>query len=690
MMNFIRKKLKFLMWFVSGAFVIGLFFGAGTLGRSWFVNILPSWLLVTMPGCARSSGIMMKIGNYNVKYDEFTRIKENTVEVARIRYRDNFETYAKNMDFDKETIENLVKYAILLQETDRYGVHISKAELDDGIKNFPYQMPDEAIARVKLYPFYSLARTQDGEFNQNAFNSVLASYGKITPEQFETEVRNGLRIARLKDTLNQSAFVTDLEAEQEYRKQNEKAKIKFLEFPYKDFTGKVQVSDSELNKYFQDNQLKYKVSDKVNIKFIKLDPKEIERSIVIGDAEIESYYNARKESDYYQPEQVNARHILVKSDSSAPAAEKERAKAYAKEILKEASKPNADFAALASRYNKPPLEVIHEELGDFGRGTMAKPFEDAAFDLPIGGISDVVETNFGYHVINVINKKPTQIKTLDMVREEIASKLRSDQAAIDARQKGEDIQYTIMSAENLQAAVDANPNLNLKVEETGFFAKDEFIPKIGSNYTYKDIGEEAFKLKVGEFSDLIEVKSYNDQLMGYFIFQLISEKTGGIPKLEEVKDTVLDDIKNEKAKTLAMEEAKKAMASYVPSENLDKLAAKYNLKTIESEPFPLSSRGYIRSQSASMSSVPAMLEAFRLRPGEVSGPFDGRNGVYIIELVERDNFDNDKIKQSASEIQKLRAQILRQKQQNIYDTWYRNVKEKFKVRAFVPDLPMPS
>jgi peptidyl-prolyl cis-trans isomerase D len=690
MLNFIRMKLKFLMWVVSAAFILGLFFGAGTLGRSWLVNILPTWLLVSLPGCAKASGVMMRIGNYNVKLDEFGRVKENSVDVARMRYRDNFENYAKNLDFDKETIDSITKYAILLQEAKKYGIHISKTELDDGIKNFPYQMPDEAISRVKLYPYYAMARTQDGKFNQIAFNNVLENQGKITPDQYELEIKNSLKIARLKDTINESAFVTNLEAEQEYRKQNEKAKIKFLEFPYKNYTNQIQVSDAELNKYFQDNLLKYKVNDKVNIKFIKLDPKELENKITIGDAEVESYYNARKDTDYFQQEQVTARHILVTSESTAPTADRAKAKAYAQEILKEATKPGVDFTTVADKYNKSPFEVKYEDLGSFKRGEMVKPFEDKAFSMLPGSISDVVETNFGYHIINVIDKQPAQLKTLESVRDEIISKLKSDQAAVEARQKAEDLQYTIMSAENLQAAVDSNPDLNLKVEETGFFAKDEFIPKIGSSYTYKDVAEEAFKIKPGDFSNLIEAKSYNDQVLGYFIFQLLGEKTGGIPKLDEVKATVLEDIKNEKAKPLVMEEAKKAMASRVPSEDLSKLAAKYNLQVNESEPFSLSSRGYVRSQTTAMVSTPGMLSAFKMNPGEVAGPFEGRSGFYIIQLVERDKFDENKLKDNISEINKLRGQILKQKQQNIYDTWYQNIKGKVKIKSFITDLTQAS
>lgn len=690
MMEFIRKRLKFLMWFVSGAFVVGLFISGGTLGRSWLANVLPAWLLFLAPGCARSAGIIMKVNDYNIKLDEFRRIKENTIEVTRLRYKENFDMYARNMDFDSLTMESITKYAILLQEADRYNVHISSVELDQGIKEFPYQMPDEALSRVRPIPFYSYSiRPQSGEFSSDVFTYLLRTQGKITPEDFTKEVKNGLRIAKLKDTLEDSAFVTDLEIQEEYRKQNEKAKIKYVELQYKDFADKVQVNNAELNSFFQENLMNYKTEDKVSIQFIKIDPKQIEVNIKVSDAAVESYYKAHREQDYFKPEQVKARHILVRVDPSASVENKAKAKAYAQEILKEAQKPNADFATLAEKYSKrSSFEVKHEDLGFFERGSMVKPFEDAAFSLSPGEISkDLVETSYGYHIIKVEDKKAAQTKSLEEVRDEIISKLKEEDATMEARQKADEIQYTIMSEESLQAAVDANPDLNLKVEETGFFAKNEFIPKIGSAYTYRDVAEEAFKLKMGETSDLVEVKSYGDRVLGFFIFKLIAEKPGGIPKLEDVNSAVTTDFKNEKAKNLVIEEAKKIMAESVPADNLDNIAKKNNLKVNESDLFTLSESGYIQSQSSTIDSKAVMLKAFSMNVGEVAGPIEGRTGAYIIQLIEREKLDDKKIaqnlEQNKDQRKNLHSQIIRRKQQEIYDTWYQKVRSKASVKTFI-------
>jgi len=687
MMDFIRRRLKFLMWVVAASFVGGLFFiGGRTIGQNWLANILPMPLLVMMPGCARSAGIIMKVGNYSVRVDEFKRVKENSIENARQRYGDNFDTYAKDIDFDKVTMESIARYALLLQEADRHNIYISKGDLQKGIREFPYQMPDEVGSRVRPLMYYSWSRGRDGKFNSNLYTYLLEREGKISPEEFSKEVENGLRIARLKDALSESVLVTDLEIQQEYRKQSEKAKIEYIEFRHRDFASKVEINDAELNDFFQENILNYKSRDKVNISFIKVDPKEFEDEITISDAEVESYYKAHREEDYFEPEKVKARHIYVKADATASDEDKAKAKAYAGEILKEAKKPYVDFTALAEKYNKEPFEVKHEDLGFFERGKMVRPFEEAAFALSSNEVSDVVETSFGYHIIKVEDKTPSRTKPIEEVKDQIIKKLKEEEASVAARQKADDIQYTIMSEENLQAAVDANPDLNLKVEETGLFAKDDFIPKIGSGYTYRDVAEEAFKLKVGEISDLVEVKP-GDRLLGYFIFKLTDKKSGGLPKLDDVKDDVTRDLKNEKAKKLAMEEAEKMMAARDPADDLGKTvqkAGKDDLKVTESEPFAFSARGYIRGKSSSVESREAMSKAFSMDVGEIAGPLEGRNGVYIIQLVEREKFDDKKFAEDEEEKNKIRNQILKQKQQKIYDAWYQNVRDKAVVRSFIP------
>ncbi|MBD3183370.1 hypothetical protein GF312_13820 [Candidatus Poribacteria bacterium] len=296
----------------------------------------------------------------------------------------------------------------------------------------------------------------------------------------------------------------------------------------------------------------------------------------------------------------------------------------------------------------------------------------------------MVETVFGYHVLKVEDKKASQTKPLEEVKAQIVKKLKEDQASVEARQKADDIQYTIMSEESLQAAVDANPDLELKVQETGFFAKNDFIPQIGPNYTYKAVADEAFKLKEGEISNLVDVTSYGDRLMGYFIFKLIAKKPGGIPELSEVKDTVVSDLKKEKSEEFALNKAKAIMAELNNNQEFEKVAENNDLEAIESEPFTLNERGYIRAKSGAVNSKEVMLKSFGMKKDEVAGPLEGRNSVYIIKLIEYEDADVSEIAQNDEEKNAIRDQLLRQKEQKMYDSWYQSARKDIVIRSFIP------
>ena len=143
---------------------------------------------------------------------------------------------------------------------------------------------------------------------------------------------------------------------------------------------------------------------------------------------------------------------------------------------------------------------------------------------------------------------------------------------------------------------------------------------------------------------------------------------------------MVKDLKEEKARELAMQEAKKVMSSWESGADLDKVTQGSELKVGESEPFSLSERGYIRGESGSVNSKDAMFGAFSMEVGQIAGPFGGATSAYIIQLTEREKFEENQ-----EGMNELRTQLLREKQQRIYDTWYQRIRQQATVKSFIPE-----
>jgi peptidyl-prolyl cis-trans isomerase C len=157
---------------------------------------------------------------------------------------------------------------------------------------------------------------------------------------------------------------------------------------------------------------------------------EVRSKVTIGDEEVKSYYDANPQL-FEQPEQVKASHILVKVDANAPQEEKDKARKKI-ESVQEKAKKGEDFATLAKTYSEGPSGPNGGDLGYFRRGQMVKPFEDAAFNLNPNETSDIVETQFGYHLIKVVDKKPAQKMTYADVKERLSEHLKKQKTDSEA------------------------------------------------------------------------------------------------------------------------------------------------------------------------------------------------------------------------------------------------------------------
>ena len=559
---------------------------------------------------------------------------------------------------DRETIENQVKDQLVRMEVLRQNATLDDSEVDRHI-----QSDSNWLSTYNLYA--------------NSGNATI----------YRDQIRGQLSESMLRDKIQALELVTDLEIENEYRRQNHKAKLKFIQFRNSDYNNTVEVADEEAKAHFEQNKEKYAKKDQINLKFVKISPQDF-----VSDDDVRTYYDDNR-NRYSEVTSVKASHILKKIPEGANEKKKLEIKTEAVELLatiRKAIDENKQFADLAKEYSEGPSKTNGGSLGYFERGKMVPSFERACFDeLEVGEVSDLVESEFGYHIIKLEDKK-SEPQTFIEVKKDIKDKLVKITGSSEAKQIAEELEFDV-DMDGYDGAIENElyAKLKLTVEETGFFSQDDStIPNVGSKWTYGDLLEKVFDVEVGSV-DLIEVKksSGSRELEAYFIATVIDKKIEGIPSFENVKDKVVDDLKSEKAKELALKDANKLFNQLTESESLDDLVSRYmapeglsrqNLEVKESGLFSLSATSdYISNMG---SSEEAMFSAFQMKSNEIRGPIQGSSDCFIIQLTEIDEPDIGKLKNEISEQLKVRKSLLQSKKNSTYNNWYSAMRQQIEVK----------
>ncbi|MBW8863313.1 MAG: peptidylprolyl isomerase, partial [Acidobacteria bacterium] len=233
----------------------------------------------------------------------------------------------------------------------------------------------------------------------------------LSPSDFEDNVRHGLAVEKLRASLTDWLSVPDTDLEKEYRRRNDKVKLAVVSFTADNFRSQVSATDAEVASYFDAHKNDFKIPEKRKIRYLLIDIDAMRAKVNIAEADVEKEYK-NNEEQYKTPEQVRASHILLKTEGKDDAA----VKAKAEEILKQA-KSGADFAELAKKNSEDEASAKNGgDLDYFGKGRMVPEFDAAVFAMQPGQISDLVKTQYGYHIIKLVDKKPATTRPYPQVR----------------------------------------------------------------------------------------------------------------------------------------------------------------------------------------------------------------------------------------------------------------------------------
>lgn len=301
----------------------------------------------------------------------------------------------------------------------------------------------------------------DGKFDVEKYKSLLAAQG-MTPAMYEARLRNDLALQQVSEAVQSTAFAPTTIANRLSDLNDQEREVQELLFKASDYVAQVKVTDDMLKAYYDKHGAQFEMPEQIKAEYVVLNSDAVAAQISVTDADIKSYYdqNAKR---FTEEEQRRASHILIKAGKDASAAEKAAAKEKADQILAQVRKNPADFPKLAREYSQDPGSA--ERGGDldfFGRGMMVKPFEDTVYALKQGEISDVIQSDFGYHIIQLTGIKPASAKSLNEVKDQIAAEIKKQLAAKKFTEMAEQFTNTVYEeSDSLKPVAD---KLNLKIE----------------------------------------------------------------------------------------------------------------------------------------------------------------------------------------------------------------------------------
>ncbi len=379
-----------------------------------FLLIIPSFVLVGIDSnyFSEKSAVVARVDGNKITQTEWDNA--HRAETDRIRAQQPTMD-AKMLDSATAryaTLERMVRERVLAAAAQKMHMVTSDSRLARSLAEIP------AIANL---------RRADGTMDTEAYRALVGSQG-LTPAGFEANVRRDLSVNQVLGGVVGSAFVTDAQVAQSLDALYQRREIQVARFNAASFAAKVTPTDADLEAYYKAHPSQFKQLESANVEYLVLSLDAVRDGITLNEDDLRTYYkeNATRLAG---KEERRASHILIKAPKDMSAADREKAKARATELLAQVRKAPATFADVAKKSSEDTgSAALGGDLNFFAREAMVKPFEDAAFALKKGEISDVVESDFGYHVIQVTDIKAPRVPTFEELRPSMEKELKAQQA----------------------------------------------------------------------------------------------------------------------------------------------------------------------------------------------------------------------------------------------------------------------
>ena len=436
-------------------------------------------------------------------------------------FGENFDPDLFDDQIKKTALDRVIDNAIIIQAASDSGMHVSNEQLSKQIQSIGQFL-------------------EDGVFSSALYKQQLEQAGEST-SGFEYRVRRGIIADQLVNGIVQSSFATKDEIELTHRLRQQQREIGYVSIPVDAFKDKVEVSDSEIDTHYKANQDRYKTVEQVQLEYLELSVDALMPSMTADEDEVESYYDEQKDR-FLTPEERRAQHILFEFGDDDDKAKTQADSVYEKAIAGES------FEALAKEHSADIGSAADGgDLGFFAKGIMDANFEDTAFSMNVGDISKPVRSEFGYHIIKLVEVKFSKGKSLSDVRDELVAEVKKQKA-----EKAYFDKVEILA----NMAYEAPDSLDAAKEELGLTIQTSaFVGKRGGAGIFSNR-----KVMDAAFSDDVLIENLNSEAIELssthtIVVRLKEYKDAQVRPLAEVSAQIKSTLTGEKALAMAKADA---------------------------------------------------------------------------------------------------------------------------------------
>ncbi|MGI8741161.1 MAG: peptidylprolyl isomerase [Bryobacteraceae bacterium] len=565
----------------------------GIVALSMLLYLIPG---AGMPSSNRDDQIVAEIGKDAVTTREVDRIVRDQVRGQQLP--PEMVNFVIPQLIDKTISERAVAY-----QAQRMGFQVTDATLANAIRSFP----------------------NFSEMSPAQYTGAVQQMGFASVPDFENDIRTQLYLTDLQTVSNEGLLVTPLEVKREFDRRNEKVKIQYISFDAAKLKSQVKVTPAELQAYFKSVSTQFPLPETRTFELIVADPQKVAESIQVSDAQMQQFYNSHRDQ-FRTPERVKVRHILL-STVNKPPEETAKIKAKAEGLLKQI-KAGGDFAELAKQNSDDPGSKANGgDLGWVVRGQMVKNFENATFSLKPKEISNLITTEYGFHIIQVLEKQDAHVQSFDEVKSQIADGLRKE--TLNDRVQNVADQAQAQLAKSPGAAEQIATKLGLIYAKVEKHKTGDPMPVIGSD---KQVDDGLAGLKKGEVSPVMQAGNR-------LVVVVVDSFTASHPaELADVEPQVRDRFEQYQAGKLASDKAQKA-AELLKSDGGDLQAvAKANGLEVKTSDF-FTRAGAVEG----IGSASYFADAFLKPAGASLGPVATGGQTIVGKVLDKQNSDPAKL-----------------------------------------------